>query len=46
MTCSEQYAKLFDMSVERMLGKVGDEGNLNLVCEDDRTRYIQVTNAA
>jgi diguanylate cyclase (GGDEF)-like protein/PAS domain S-box-containing protein len=46
ITCSEQYAKFFGVTVEQMLEKTGLEGETGLVCEDDRARYSQVFDAA
>jgi len=47
ITCSEQYAKIFEMSVEQMLEKaINIESEINLIHEDDRERYRQVTSTA
>jgi diguanylate cyclase (GGDEF)-like protein/PAS domain S-box-containing protein len=44
IACSEQYAKLHDMTVAQMIEKVTSDEEL--VCEDDRERYFQVVHAA
>jgi len=47
ITCSEQFAKIFEMSVDQMLEQAkGIENKIDLLHEDDRERYIQVTKTA
>ena len=47
ITCSEQYAKIFDMTVEQMLENVTYYAkNIEFIHSDDRERYRQVTNIA
>jgi diguanylate cyclase (GGDEF)-like protein/PAS domain S-box-containing protein len=47
ITCSEQFAKIFEMSVDQMLEQAkGIENKIDLLHEYDRERYIQVTKTA
>ncbi|MFT5504408.1 MAG: diguanylate cyclase (GGDEF)-like protein/PAS domain S-box-containing protein, partial [Gammaproteobacteria bacterium] len=43
---SEQYANLFSMTAKQMFEHSGKEGDIHLVCDEDRERYIQVIDAA
>ena len=47
ISCSEQYAKILDGTVEQILEKsVGIENEMQLIHKDDRERYRQVTETA
>ncbi len=47
ISCSEQYARIFDMTVEEVLAASSTwQGVRNLIHPDDRERYARVNNAA
>ncbi len=48
ITCSEQYASIFGMTAEQLIGKVEslEEDHQEFVCEADLERYQQVIHAA
>jgi diguanylate cyclase (GGDEF)-like protein/PAS domain S-box-containing protein len=47
ITCSEQYSKILDMTVARLMGEVKNkEEKRALICENDRERYNQVVDSA
>jgi PAS domain-containing protein len=47
ISCSEQYAKILDMTVVQLMAEVkNDDEDRVLVCENDRERYNQVVDSA
>jgi len=47
ITCSEQYAKIMDMTVAQLTGEVkNNEEDREYVCENDRERYNRVVDSA
>jgi PAS domain S-box-containing protein len=47
ITCSEQYAKIIDMTVAQLMGELkNNEEDRESVCENDRERYNQVVDSA
>jgi diguanylate cyclase (GGDEF)-like protein/PAS domain S-box-containing protein len=47
ITCSEQFAKLHDMTVAQLMGELkSNEQDREFICEGDRERYIQVVDSA
>jgi PAS domain-containing protein len=47
ITCSEQYAKIIDMTVAQLMGELkNNEEDRESVCENDRERYNQVVDLA
>ncbi len=47
ITCSEQYAKIMDMTVAQLMGEFkNSEEDQKSVCENDRERYKQVVDSA
>jgi signal transduction histidine kinase/CheY-like chemotaxis protein/HPt (histidine-containing phosphotransfer) domain-containing protein len=47
ISCSEQFAKLHDMTVAQLMGELkSNEKDREFICEGDRERYIQVVDSA